>query len=201
LQDVISEEIHYYNPRALEFDINSIRSIYTLREGTTPRFLEDALAVLVTSNSALARAAFEYGREFETTREVTSVISDFSLANMAWLKAPLAAPDLPKSEVIAACYAALEPPEHLWSKYVGEIDRLQALGGISVRDHEVLRYSTKARDELMNLTLGAEGEFSAQTIPEILERVKAELVAEQKAMLEKQGQEHEAARRGTCQRL
>ena len=31
------------------------------------------------------------------------MITDFSLANVAWLKAPLRSRDLPKLEVIAAC--------------------------------------------------------------------------------------------------
>lgn len=71
------------------------------------------------------------------------MIADFSLANLAWLKAPLAAPELPRLEVMAACHAALEPPDALWSKYITEIDRLEAQGGITARDHEVLRYSLR----------------------------------------------------------
>jgi hypothetical protein len=194
LGDVIGDEVHYYNKRALEYDIDSIRSIYTLREGSSPRILEDAAAVLVTSNSSLARAAFEYGRKFEATREVSSVIADFSLANLAWLKAPLAAPELPRLEVMAACHAALEPADALWSKYLQEIDRLENQGGISSKDHEVLRYSLKAREELMNLTGGTADEFSARTVSDILDRVKADLVAEQMVLLASKTREHELAK-------
>ena len=100
---------------------------------------EDAAAVLVTSNSALARAAYDYGRSQESTKEVSAVITSFSLANLAWLKAPLGSPDLPQAEMIALCYAAMNPRESLWSVYVREIDKLEEIGNITARDHELLR--------------------------------------------------------------
>ena len=134
------------NPRALEYDVNSVRSIYALRHGKTPARLEDAGVILVTSNSALARATFEYGREHESSRAVSAVMTHFSLANVAWLKAPLKAPDLPELEVIAACYAALEPAPPLWNRYANEIDKLRALGGMSADDHQLLRPADGANE-------------------------------------------------------
>jgi hypothetical protein len=178
LEDAIRDEVEYLNPRALHYDINSVRSIYALRRGRAPARLEDSGAVLVTSNSALARATFQYGREHESSREVSAVITDFSLANVAWLKAPLKAPDLPEVEVMASCYAALEPSAPLWNKYVTEIDKLKALGNISADDHQLLRHSPPARTELVDLTGGSEQAFNPGTVNEILERVKAELRAE-----------------------
>ena len=53
-----------------------------------------------------SRAAFQYGQRHEASREVSSVITDFSLANMAWLKAPLGAPAVPMTELLAFSYAA-----------------------------------------------------------------------------------------------
>jgi hypothetical protein len=188
LESSIRDEITYMNPRAIEFDINSIRSIYALRQGKAPSRIEDAGAVLVTSNAGLARATFEYGREHESTRAVSAVVTDFSLANVAWLKAPLKAPELPELEVMAACYAALEPPTDLWTDYVAEIDKLQALGTISADDHQLLRYSQPARSALMNLTGGSEVGFSAKTVHEVLARMRAdvreELLADHQKALE-----------------
>ena len=118
LEDVIEDEVSYYNPRALQYDINSVRGIYVLRKGKSPRSLEKSGAVLVTSNSGFARAAFNYGRDYEESREVSSVITDFSLANMAWLKAPIGAPDLPIMEVLAFSYAAMRPSQSLFDSYL-----------------------------------------------------------------------------------
>jgi hypothetical protein len=177
LGGALDEEVKYCNPRALEYDVNSIRSIYVLRKGIAPTRLEDARAVLVTTNSRLARVAYEYGQQHESTREVSSVITDFSLGNVAWLKAPLSS-DLPRREIIATCYAAMEPPPHLWSKYLAEIDKLRSEGRITAADHEALRLSLRAREELMNLTLGQEEIFSAGTITDILNIVRQEFTRE-----------------------
>lgn len=193
LQDAISDEIKYWSPRALECDITSIRSIYTLRKGLAPYRLENARAVLLTTNSRLARAAYLYGKNFESSREVASVITDFSLGNVAWLKAPMGS-DLPRREIVATCYAAMDPPSKLWMKYLDEIQKLRQDGKISPSDHEALRLSYRAREELMNLTLGAEQSFSAKTISDILLVVKDEISREHVEKLEQEQLAHEATR-------
>jgi hypothetical protein len=181
LTDAINDEISYHNPQARNHDIDCIQSVFTLRRGTRPSRLEDANAVFVTTNSALARTAFAFGRKFEHSREVSAVITDFSLANVAWLKAPLGAPDLPEREVLAACYAALQPPLELWNKYLNEIDKLKQTGQITERDHEFLRHESLARDELMNLTCGETKALTGETVPEILNRIKGDILAEEQA--------------------
>ena len=186
LEADIDEEVQYYNPYAKKYDINSVRSIYALRKGVHPRRLEEAVAVFVTNNTNLAKAANKYAREHESLSEVEGVVTDFSLANVAWLKAPLGAPDLPKRELIATAYAALAPDSDLWGQYLEEIEKLEAQGEITVQDHELLRHTLLARDELMNLTLGAEEALTKETITEILKRVKAELVSEKEAALTKE---------------
>lgn len=178
LHDAIDEHISYINPRAVEYDINSVRSIYVLREGSVPRRLEDAAAVFVTPNSGFARAAYSLGKNHNSTREVSSVITDYGLANVAWLKAPLGAPDLPEKELMAACYAAMEPKSSLWAKYLAEIDKLENAKQISADDHAILRVSPLATDELMNLTLGNEEALTGTSVRKILERVKKDLVKE-----------------------
>jgi hypothetical protein len=189
----IDQEIDYFNPKALENDVNSIRSIYALRKSKHPSRLEDSVAVLVTTNTKLAFAAFDFGKKYESSREVSTVITDFSLANIAWLKAPMGSPDLPRLELIAECYATMEPPAALWSRYVEEIDKLKSRGNITADEHELLRLSAQARDELMHLTLGSESAFSAGTITAILHRVKAELVKDKAAELEKVRASHTEA--------
>jgi hypothetical protein len=183
LQDALDADVGYANPRALEYDINSVRSIYTLRRGKAPFRLDDAVAVLVTSNAAFARVAYEYGKQHESTREVASVITDFSLANVAWLKAPVGAPRLPARELMAMCYAALEPGPGLWSAYMREIDKLRQRGDITARDHELLRSSLRVRDELANLTMGEEAALTGRTVMEILHRIEASIVAEKASEL------------------
>jgi len=188
-EEFLDDEISYLNPRAREYDVNSVRSIYALRKGKSPRNVETCRAVLVSSNAGFARAAWEYGQKYEESREVSSVITDFSLANIAWLKAPMGAPSLPTEEILAFSYAALQPSNELLDKYLNEIDKLEKQGKITARDHQLLRSSTLAQEELMRLTLGDENALTDQTITETLKRVSSEikkeefekLIAEQKA--------------------
>lgn len=178
-EKVLQDEVSYFNPRAKEDDTNSVRSIYVLRAGIAPSKVENSKAVLVSSNSGFARAAFEYGQRHEESREVSSVITDFSLANMAWLKAPMGAPSLPTIEILAFSYAALQPSKELLSKYLTEIDKLEKQGKITERDHQLLRSSTLAQEELMRLTLGDEDALSEETVTETLRRVSTEIKKEE----------------------
>ena len=178
-EKALGDEVSYFNPRAKEDDINSVRSIYVLRARTSPLTIERSKAVLVTSNAGFSRASFQYGQKHEESREVSSVITDFSLANMAWLKAPLGAPALPMIEVLAFSYAALQPSKELFEKYLGEIEKLEKQGKITARDHQLLRSSQLAQAELMNLTLGEEDALTEQTVTETLKRVTEEIKKEE----------------------
>ena len=186
LEKSLEKKIKYRNPKARDHDVNCIRSIYVLRGGETPRRLEDCIAVFVTSNSALSRAAYEIGKNHNSTKEVSSAITDYSLANVAWLKAPLGAPELPKKELLARCYAAMEPENDLWSKYIAEVVKLKSEGEISSDDHALLRISPLATQELMNLTLGNDAGMTSITIKDVLSRVKTELTKEKDEELKAQ---------------
>ena len=126
-EEILEDEVSYYNPRAKEYDINSVRSIYVIRGKKPAPSVEKAQTIFVTSNSGFARAAWEYGQQFDASRNVSSVISDFTLANIAWLKAPIGAPTVPVTQLLAFSYAALEPSRELLGRYLKEIDRLEEL--------------------------------------------------------------------------
>ena len=178
-EQILDDEISYFNERARDYDINSVRSIHALRKGTCPPSIEKSQAIFVTSNSAFARAAWQYGQQYEMSREVSSVITNFSLANVAWLKAPMGAPQLPKTEILAFSYAALQPSTELLNNYLTEIDRLGKTGKISARDHQILRSDLRVYDELVDLTLGDEAALTEETVTETLERIYREIKKEE----------------------
>ena len=174
----LEDEVSYFNDQAKAYDINSVRSIYVLRGGACPISVEKSKAILVTSNTAFAKAAWEYGRRHEASKEVSSVISDFSLANIAWLKAPMGASSLPMAEAIAFSYAAVQPSSGLIGKFLMEIDKLRESGEVSPRQHQLLRGSPSVYDDLMNLTLGDDAALTQESIHEMLERVESEILSE-----------------------
>lgn len=194
-EGVLDDEISYYNPKAKADDINSVRSIYALRRGQVPSSLERSKAVFVTSNTAFARAADNYGTQHEESRDVSSVITAFSLANMAWLKAPMGAPSLPATEILAYAYAALRPSKDLLDDFLSEIDKLENKGGITSRDHQLLRSSVIAQEELMRLTLGDETALNEDTVTETLRRVTQEIKQEESEKLTAEQTAHLATQR------
>ncbi len=193
-EQVLSDEVSYRNPRAIEHDINSVRSIYAIRKNRLAPSIERARAVFVTSNSSFARAAWEFGQQHESSSDVSSVVTAFSLANIAWLKAPLGAPTIPRTQVLAAAYAALQPSTQLLNKYMAEIDKLETQGKISERDHQLLRSSPLAHDELMGLTLGEDAALTEETVTQTLERVSSEIKKEESGKLALEQEQHEKTR-------
>ena len=179
-KSVLEDEIRYFSQHALSHDVNSVRGIYVIRKGLEPFRLEDARAVIVTTNSDFAKAAFEFGKSHNSSREISPVITDYSLANVAWLKAPMKRPLLPEKETLAFCYAALEPPKELFKKYVEMMDSLKEKKNISEEEHAILRMSPMAHKELMDLTLGEERALTGASLRDILSRVKESLIDEQK---------------------
>ena len=177
--DILDQNVSYHNPRAKELDINSLRSIYCLRKGSSPLSVEKSKATFVTSNSGFAKAAWQYGQRHRQSREVSCVITDFSLANMAWLKAPMGAPDVPRTEILAFSYAALQPTKEILDRFMIQIDQLNELGQISARDHQLLRSSSVPYEELMQLTLGEESALTEETVKETLDRITREIKQEE----------------------
>ena len=190
-EQILEDEVSYVNPRAKEYDINSVRSIYVIRGDESAPSLEKAQAIFVTSNTAFARAAWDYGQQFDVSRNVSSVISDFTLANIAWLKAPMGASNVPITQLLAFSYAALEPSKELLNRYLREIDRLEKLGTISERDHQLLRSSSAAYSEVMHLTLGDGASLTEETVKETLERVSDEIKREESERLSAAQEAHQ----------
>ncbi len=186
LEMYIQDEVTYRenNRAAVRHDIDSIRSIYVLRQGKKATRLEDCGAVFMTTNAALSKAAFSFGRDYERTKDVSTVVTDYSLSNIAWLKAPLGAPDLPMHEVLAYCYAGLSPSNDLWENYLDQVDKLKSDGRITSMDHQMLRVSTQVRGELMGFTCGDVQALQESTPMQIMTAIKAKLTEEKDVQIQ-----------------
>ena len=188
----LEDEVSYFNERTKEFDINSVRSIYALRKNTSPTSIENSGAILVTSNSAFAKAAWNFGQKHDTSQQVSSVITDYVLANLAWLKAPMQTEEIPTKELLAISFAALQPSKSFLKNFLDEIHKLLDKGNISERDHQLLRSDIRVHEELMSLTLGDEASLTEGTIAETLERVTKKIKKEESNKLEaEKGQHHQ----------
>ena len=163
----------YKNPAALSRDVDSLADMFRIRKGMFPRDIESSHGVFVTTNSPMASASVEFMREQYSEFRDSSVplcILDWVLTTLVWLKAPELAPELPRQRLIADCFAAVQPPERLWLRFLDEVDKLNEAGNITADDANILRYSLTAREALMDVTRGNTGAFSEGTVEEILRR-------------------------------
>lgn len=178
-ETAIDSEIHYSSPRARVHDVDSIAAIARLRRGRESHYPESSWALFVTTNAPLAKVTRQFFQREASPGTVALCMTDYALGNLLWLKNPTKAPDLPRKQLLAHAYAAMQPPENLWKKYLAETARLQDQGKISSDDYYLLRHSLAAKSALMDLTQGEEAAFTEGTVQEVLaiakERLRADL--------------------------
>ncbi len=90
--------------------------------------------------------------------------------------------------IIADCYAATQPDDRLWAKYMAEIERREQMSSreFTPEEYALLKYSTEAHAALMEQTLGDEKAFTTGTVPEILKIVRSEIQRETLVQLEEE---------------
>ena len=193
----------YKNPEALDRDVDSLADIFRIRQGAFPRDIESSDGVFVTTNSPMASASVEFMREQYSEFSTSSVplcILDWVLTTLVWLKDPELAPELPRQRLIADCYAAVQPPDQLWRRFLEEVDKLNAKGDITEDDVSILRYSLTARAALMDVTRGNAAAFSEGTVEEILRRA-VEATRAEEARLRKEAERRATALEGDVESL
>lgn len=189
LSKLMDEHIGQYREKVKRQDIRSVQNIYQLRKNKSSNRLEDCSAVFVTNNPKLSSAIHEYGRIMSDENNVSAVITDFSLANMAWLKAPLGACDLQKIELLSMAYLSLQPSNELLHKYLTEIEKLQKDESISDSDYFLLTCQVN-NSELVTYTMGNEDALTKETIMSLLERIKTEIRSEESQKLAEEESKH-----------
>jgi len=178
-EKAIEDAIHYLNPRARVHDVDCISAVARIRRGRIAYYPEESHALFVTMNSVLAQATRRFFQDEFSPGVVALCMTDYALGNLLWLKNPTITPDLPKKQLLAHAYAAMQPPEPLWKRYLIEAARLQEGGKISSEDYYLLRYSLASKKILMEVTHGDESAFVEGTVQEVLdiakERIRADL--------------------------
>lgn len=191
LRDEIDDQVDYISDRAADHDIRVVRNVFALRKGRHVSSIEDATHVFLTTNSALSRAAFQYERKNSKGWIFSAVVTDYHLSHLAWLKSPMEAQDLPHAEILANCYATMRPDESIWNRYIDEVARLKLENKVSEKDHEVLRFSINAPDELMDVTRGDVEGVTPANVHIILEKLERSYAIEKAEKLAQERQEHE----------
>ena len=166
LTEYFRTHIKYFNPKALQRDVDSISAIVRTRRGKKCYTIEECRAIFVTQNHDVVKHSNDF--LYEPTA-FPPAITDHNLTTLLWLKSPNEAPDLPRKRIIADCYAATQPTDRLWQKYMQKVDKLEKTGSFTTDDIYALRFSLEAKSILMKLTYGDEEFFTEGTVEEILQ--------------------------------
>jgi len=182
LREVMARKVNYRREPTLVHDLDCLTAIDRLRDGHHQPILEHSRAVFVTTNTRLVAAARSYFRA-EPSGSWPLAILDKDLATLLWLKEPLAAPALPRKQILANCYAALQPtPEHR-ARWADEIARTEAAGTYTPEQLELIRTWPDTQRTLMDVTLGDASSISERTVSEVLSTAEAALTAPVRAQL------------------
>ena len=173
----IKERIPYKDDTPVERDKDSIAAMHRIRKGQNYFIIEECKALFITLNTSLAYCARTYPDFNTTVGSVPLVMTDYELTNLLWLKNPSICPTLPRRIIIADSYAAVQPSNRLWARYLKSIEKLEEEDKIDKDQYFLLRYSIQARSELMDRTRGDESVFSDGTVQEIIDSVTKKIRA------------------------
>lgn len=173
LEEIVQEELPDQRIEARRHDIDCLTSIHRLRRGRVYSDIERCKYLFVTTNQSLARASTRFFIEEYERVTAPLCVNDHTLTTLAWVKNPTYAANFSRRRLIADSYAALHGSGDLWKKYSDEVARLRDGGDISAEDYHLLRFSTVARNALLDATLGSSDAFTEGTVPQILERARA----------------------------
>jgi len=153
------------------YDLQSLSAIHRMRKGTSLGSFEQCGYVLATDNYGLSVV----GRRVDERHQWPLAMLDSEVASLLWVRSPAVADDLPRQQLVAAVYTAIQPTAHLWMKYVEEIERLEQRGQVNADEAVILRSVPEAREALMDVTLGESNKINPGSVEEIVERVRGNL--------------------------
>jgi len=169
LQDVV----HYREASTRVYDVDSLAAVHRLREGLSPERFERAKAIFITSNSALVRAARDYVGTKRGRDQFPLALHEGAAAALLWVRSAAMEDDVPREQLLATAYAGMQPSPALWSRYLKEIDQLEARDAVTAEEAVILRSTSVGRSALMDETLGEGGELSDELPLQVLERVRS----------------------------
>ena len=164
----------------IECDVRSITHILKLWPRKRFRSYYDATYLFLTTNSTLAYATrrFTSHENRSAMFNVFPCITDVFLGTIMWLDSPISAIEsFSKKKLLADCMAAVSPSEELIKRLSDSIEEMYSKSMISEKEYYLLKARAYQKDYLQRKTLNDENAFTDRITEEILEELKADLVA------------------------
>ncbi|HEU4461786.1 MAG TPA: hypothetical protein VFR75_04250 [Solirubrobacterales bacterium] len=157
-------------PRVVH-DIDCVAGVLTYRQGATNDQLDTSGAIFVT-DSGMTVSRIQNWYKSEGGKGFPPIIHELSLSNYAWLKRPASAAKLKVHELVALCSAALRPSRKAWQHFVNHLRSLEESGQLSSDEVAAVVASELTQNVLAET--GIDEESDAESLSEVIERVKAD---------------------------
>ncbi len=167
-------------PRVVH-DVDCVAAILTIRAGHHSATFDSAKAVFATTTGLLVRNVKEW---FFAQKQAgpLPVIHVLALSSIAWLKKPAAVVNLKLNELIALCSAALAPSPRTWGLFLKHLQKMREEKYVT-EDEVVAVIASELTDSLLS-QFDEDVEPDADTLTEIVNRVKSEYQAKASAEIE-----------------
>jgi len=165
-EDPSKEEVIYR-------DVKSISAIYKIRKGSKPRYIKDAKAIFLTTNSSLAKANALYNnQEQKGYYQIRECLTDVFLGTILWVDSPNEISEIQEKKLIANCIVAIEPNDELIKKFINTLKKLENDSSLTENELYFLKTHKLVKELLSEKTLGDSDNFYDKLPEEILEEIK-----------------------------
>ena len=191
LGDQLKEFVGYKDEKPLKNDIDSIASVYYIRNGVPTTRIEESKALFLTPNIKLSKTAnsFLFSNKYYTADEVSGIVSDLDLASIMWIKTYSVDSTFPQLKLLENAVAALRPSQSFLNALDTQIDKYKRDGDIDEEYAEAIRMDHYAIEEITRMTYGMESKITKEVVKEahenMVQRIRKEVEEEVK-----QTQEH-----------
>ena len=176
----------------VQHDVDCVAAILTLRRGHTSASIEEARAVFATSAPLVIRNTKAWYEQDERGGGVEPVVHISALVNLAWLKKPALSAELSERQLIALCAVALRPKRETWHRFIRHLGRLEQSERLTSDEATAIVASALSDHLLREAEANADGDIDAETLDDVVVRVKASYSAEAERQLGALRSEYEA---------
>jgi len=177
-------------------DIKSIAAIAKLRGKEAPITIKNSKCIFVTANYSLASATRKFEvQENKTENTIPCCMPDTFIGTLVWLQAPNQFDNLNEKRLVADCYSALQPSEHMINKYIDEIEKLKKEGKLDASQYYVLRTNRFAYEMLQDKVLGDYELVTWKTPLELLKEMEERASRSERKKFEKELKSHDETKK------
>lgn len=178
-------------PRVVH-DVDCMAVILVFRGAHRSWTIEDAGAVFATSSPLVIRNTRRWWADDERETGIEPIVNIRALANLAWLKKPKLSEEFKERELIALCTAALRPKQETWRRFLKHLDVLEKSKKITSNEVTAVLVSAMSDRLLREVEDDDPSDVDAETLDEVVERVKESYGVRADAKVQEVAEQYEA---------